>query len=358
MGKGKRAERSPAPAPKGRLIPVLGAAALTLVLVAVLCLRAIPQPFPRLEVAGYRITREEYTWAMYQARNDVLSLCSAGGISLKDWNEETPLGVPSELAADRALELLTEFYAVGTLAVERGYLADAGFASMKQDMEALNQKRLDAVAAGQVVTGVVTFELDRYIEYRSASLRRQFCDDPANPEMAVTREDILARYEADKDNLYGMEDSFELVFLLMDAPPEEADALERELRDLEGLAREKGSLALALDETHPLSGYCQELTVDSGNYAAYARSHSDLLAWAEALETGEIGFFRQENRLCLVQCVLRTDHDYVPLESVASVVEQTIRESRYDALIAQRMEQLTVSGDLQALYRYTAEQLS
>ena len=39
------------------------------------------------------------------------------------------------------------------------------------------------------------------------------------------------------------------------------------------------------------------------------------------------------------------------------MVVQSIRESRYDALIAQAMAEMEIRGDLQALYRFTAEQL-
>ena len=81
--------------------------------------------FPRLEVAGFRIDREEYRQVLYRARNDVLSDHAAAGHSLKDWTAETPLGDPIRLTMDRAIEILTETYAVSTLAVERGYLADA-----------------------------------------------------------------------------------------------------------------------------------------------------------------------------------------------------------------------------------------
>ena len=39
------------------------------------------------------------------------------------------------------------------------------------------------------------------------------------------------------------------------------------------------------------------------------------------------------------------------------MVEQSIRESRYDGLIAERMDSMQIQGDLKELYRYTAQQL-
>lgn len=102
-------------------IPVLCAVLLTLA-----GLLGCSPRFPRLEVGGFRVTEEEYLRAMYQARNEVLSDHAAISHSLLDWSAETPLGDPRELTMERTLTLLREYYAEGTLAVERGYLADAG----------------------------------------------------------------------------------------------------------------------------------------------------------------------------------------------------------------------------------------
>ena len=339
-------QRAPAPPGKKAAIPVLCAA----VLVLAACLWVFASPFPRLEVAGYRITQEEYLRAMYQARNDVLSDHAAAGISLADWSHETALGDPCRLTMERAVEILTEYYAVSTLAVERGYLSDAAFNAMVQDMEEVNRQRQEALEAGDKITGIPNFTMDDYITYRASNISLQFCNDPGNPENQVTAEEIRQRYEADRDTLYYQPDSVELAFLAADAA---SDDLEQAFH----LAREKGSLAAALEEMPQLKAYYQEISVHPGNYAVYDRSHSDVLACAAGLERGEISqVFRQDGRLCLVQCLQRTVHDAIPLEDVESVVVQSIRESRYDELIAARMEDMDIRGDLERLYRFTAEQ--
>lgn len=338
---------------------ILGAAALVLALAVTLFLQRMPSPFPRLEVAGYRIPREEYIRAMYQARNDVLSDHAAAGISLTNWQEETPLGDPCQLITDRALEILSEYYAVSTLAVERGYLADAGYDAMLRDMENINRQRQEALESGAIITGIPQFTLDDYISYRASNLRIQFCNDPDNPDAQVTPEEILQRYEADKDNLYVLPDDLELAFLVINTTPEEAQERIPEMESLRQLALEKGDLALALEEIPQLKEYYQEISVNRGNYSVYARSHGDILVCAEDLMTGDISqVFQQEGWLCLVYCRQRTEYSYSSLEDVESVVAQSIRESRYDALIAGRMEETEVNTDLQALYRFTAEQFS
>lgn len=346
-----RKQRAPVPAGKRAAVPVLCVLVLTAL---ALCLWAFSSPFPRLEASGFRISQEEYLRAMYRARNDVLSDHAAAGISLTDWSTETALGDPCQLTMERALEILTEYYAVSTLAVERGYLADAGYDAMKRDMEEINRQRQEALEAGEMVTGIPQFTMDDYLTYRASNIRLQFCNDSANPENQVTPEEIRQRYEADRDDLYQQPDSMELAFLAADAAD---DDLEQAFHSLRQRALETGDLALALEESPELQVHYQEISVTPGTYSAYTRSHGDILTCAADLQTGEISrVFRQEDWLCLVECRSRTVHQYVPLEDIQSVVVQSIRESRYDALIAARMEATQILGDLQSLYRFTAEQ--
>ena len=324
----------------GRLgLLALGTAVLVLGALA-LGARTLSGGFPRLETAGFRIGEEEYLRAMYQARNEVLSAHAAAGISLKDWSSETELGDPCRMTMDRALEILDEYYAVSLLAVERGYLEDAGYDAMLESLEE--------------VTGIPSFTVEDYLTYRSSGLKLQFCSDPDNPEYAVTPEEIRQRYEADRDSLYRQPDAMELRFLLADVPSGEAEELEKTFEQ----ARELGDLAAAVEALPRLADCYQEISVHPGNYGAYARSHGDVLAWAAELQPGELSqVFRREDRLCLIECLGRTANTYVPLEEVESIVVQSIRESRYDALIARRMEEMEISGDLKQLYRFTAEQL-
>ena len=336
-----------------------GAAALVISLLPVLRPRETPDSFPQLEVAGYRISREEYLQAMYQARNDVLSDHAAAGLSLKSWDEDTPLGNPCELITRRALEILSEYYAISTLAVERGYLADASYDAMLRDMEDFNRQRQEALESGNIITGLPHFTPEDYMTYRASNLRIQFTNDISNPENQLTPDQIREQYDADKDSLYVLPDDLELAYLVISTSPEEADALTPELEKLRQLTLEKGSLTLALEEMPHLKSFYREISVDRGTYSVYARSHGDILACAAQLQSGEISqVFRMDGWLCLVQCRQRIQHNYVPLEDVESVVVQSLREKRYDALIAERMEIMKIEADLPALFRFTAEQFN
>ena len=84
-------------------------AALLLLICAVAVWRAASDRFPRLEVSGFPVSREEYVRAMYQARNEVLSDHAAAGISLTDWSRETALGDPCKLVTERATQILAGY---------------------------------------------------------------------------------------------------------------------------------------------------------------------------------------------------------------------------------------------------------
>ena len=327
------------------LLPLLCAAALIPLL--------FQGSFPRLEVAGFRVREEEYLRAMYQARNEVLSDHAAQGIALTDWDRETALGDPRELTVQRTLDILAEYYAVSTLAVERGYLADAGYDAMLRELEQTNRQRKEALASGTIITGIPSFTVEDFLAYRASSLRLEFTNDPDQPENQVTEEEIRLRYEADRDALYRQPDSMELAYIAIDAAPGEIDALEQAL-----LALSPGSLAEALEAQPGLKAYYAEASIQPENYSFYDRTISDVLSLAAGLQPGErSGVIRQGERLYLVECLGRTVHSYVPLEDVQSVVAQSIRESRYDTLIAARAEQLPIQVDLDQLYRFTAAQL-
>ena len=67
---------------KAKWLWVIPAALLILICSAAVW-RAASGGFPRLEVSGFPVSREEYVRAMYQARNEVLSDHAAAGISFR-----------------------------------------------------------------------------------------------------------------------------------------------------------------------------------------------------------------------------------------------------------------------------------
>lgn len=331
----------------------LGMAVLVLALLGGMALKH-RQAQPRLKIAGYEISEEAYNWAMYKARNEVLSLHSAAGISPVEWDVRTELGLPLEMVADRAVEILKEFHAVGILAVERGYLKDASFAALQEERQALNDRNREAIDAGGIVTGLTNYTLERFIDYRTAGLRRQFCNDESNPEMAVTEQELRQRYEQDKDKFFALPDSFVLRWIEI----RDRTELEPEVEQLRLDAVETGSLAEALENYPQLAPYFREESFDGRQYATYEREYSLLLSYAEELNTGEFSrVICREGWIWLVECLERRENGYENFDSVAAVVRKTVQEERYDALVAQLAAQLEAEYDADGLYSYNARML-
>lgn len=331
----------------------IGAAVLLFSLLGIWGISRGPERL-RLKVAGDEIGEEAYSWAMYKARNEILSMHSAAGISPVEWDVRTELGLPSEMVSDRAVEILKEFYAVGTLAVERGYLEDAGFDALEQARQALNKSKQEAVASGGIVTGLTSYSMERYIDYRNESLRRQFCDDEANPEMVITEQELTERYEQDKDRFYALPDSFRLSWIQVQNQPQ----LEEQLGQLRVDAVESGSLTKALEQYPQLAVFHREEYFDGGNYAAYEREYSFLLACADELQRGEFSrVICQDGQIWLIACVERKENGYADFGSVAAVVKGNIRKERYDALVTSLAGQISAEYDAGALYSYTAGRL-
>lgn len=332
----------------------LAAAVLVLALLGGMALKH-RRAQPPLKIAGYEIGEEEYNWAMYRARNEVLALHSAAGISPIEWDVRTELGLPLEMVAERTVEILKEFYAINTLAVERGYLQDASFAALEEARQALNKNNQEAIAAGEIVTGLTNYTLERYIDYRTAGLRRQFCYDESNPEMAVTEQELRLRYEQDKDIFYALPDSFILSWIEIRHRPE----LETQAEQLRLDAAEAGSLAEVMARYPELAACHREESFEGRDYGTYEREYSLLLAYADELDAGEISqVICRDGWIWLLECVQRRENGYVDFDSVAAVVRGTVREERYDALVAQLAGQIDAEYDAEALYRYTARQLS
>lgn len=316
-----------------------------------------------LTVDGTEIHEEVYRWAMFSARNDVLAEHTRNGISPVYWNTPTSLGMPYEMVAERAVEILRENYAVSSLAVERGYLEDASFEALSDQFKSENKDRAEAISAGKIITGLSGYDLNQYIQYRASALRRQYCDDDNNPEMNITEEEMRQRYDQDKDSLYVQEDKLDLRYIevytdSLELSEKKIAELEEEVDDLRQAAAEWGSLEEALEQVPSLQKYYQTATIDEESYAAYARSNEDLLYYAEDLQTGDLSKLINENgRIFLIECVKRVKNGYIPFETLTSVLKRSLQEQKYDVLIENRTTRIEAIYDAEKLYRYTAKQL-
>lgn len=348
---------------ENRLLRITVIAVVTLVCAVLMFFTLNAQNKVFLRLDGIEVREEEYRWAMFSARNDVLAELNARGVLQVAWNEQTDLGMPYEMVAERAVEILKEYYATASLAVECGYLKDSSFESLKNELAAENEGRAQAIAAGEIITGLSSYDLNQYIQYRASAIRRQYCDDDANPGMNVTEEDMLQLYERDKQALYRQEDDLELRYIeiytgTMALTEKEHAELEQEVEILRQKTVTAGSMEEALEEAPGLLMYYQTLEIDSGSYAAYARAYSDVLSYSEELQTGDVSAVISESGwIFLIECAERVKHGYLSFESLISTLKRSVQEDRYDAIIDERSTQIEAIYNARKLYLYTAEQL-
>lgn len=128
-----------------------------------------------LIIDGNKVDEKEYRCAMFSARDDILAQMNQSGDPKLIWNAQTDIGVPYEMVAERAIQILREYYAVNSLAVEYGYLESAGFGTLTEQLKRENEYRAAAIAAGELVTGLTSYDFDQYIQYRMDAIRRQYC---------------------------------------------------------------------------------------------------------------------------------------------------------------------------------------
>lgn len=316
-----------------------------------------------LIIDGNKVDEKEYRCAMFSARDDILAQMNKSGDPRMIWNAQTDLVVPYEMVAERAIQILREYYAVSSLAVEYGYLESAGFGALTEQLKKENEYRAAAIAAGEPVTGLVSYDLDQYIQYRMDAIRRQYCQDAGNPGMDISETELRQQYEQDKGSLYTQADDLYLSYIEIDTnsmelSEQELIVLETEVELLRQKAVACGSLQEALTQFPNLRQYCAKLAIGGNEYAAYAKSYATLLCYADGLQTGDISDMISEyGTIFLIECTERVKNDYVPFESLTSVLEQSVRNQRYDCMIQERIFQSKIEYDAEKLYQYTGQQL-
>lgn len=316
-----------------------------------------------LTIDGSNVSEEEYRWAMFSARNDILAQMGADGGSQITWNVQTDFGIPYEMVTERAIQILQEYYAVASLGVECGYLRSVGFGELTENLEEENEKRIAAIADKEFITGLARYNLDQSIQYRMDAIRRQYCEDEGNPGMYVSEADLRQQYEQDKANLYTQADDLDLHYIEIDTG--DMNLSGKELVDLEDevyLLRQEAvncaSLQEALLKFPDLKQYYSTLEISGNEFAVYARSYTTLLGYAESLQTGVISDVINENgTVFLIECAKRMKNDYIPFENLTSVLMRSVRNRRYNCIIQERIAQTKVEYDTEKLYQYTLRQL-
>lgn len=164
--------------------------------------------FPTITFGKTVIEQQEYVKAMKTQRAAALnhfkqqydvSLSSAG------WTGDYDGEIPYQWLAKQTIETLKRRHAAYLIGVEQGLVDDDSYAAIVQRMKNVNQGNASAKANGNIVYGRTTFDIDSYISYELSALKNNYTSNDANPDMALSDEDVQAYYDAHDWTLEGVE---------------------------------------------------------------------------------------------------------------------------------------------------------
>lgn len=152
-----------------------------------------------LKIDGEEVSAEEYIQTMKDKEYKITvyfkeqyDAKTGGDFWEVSFGDETPY----KKLADDTLEELKYRHAIFAVAEAKGYLEDASYPALKQQMEEENQKRQEKIDRGEPVYGLSEYTLDLYLEYEMSSLKEQYCNDENNEDMKVTEDELEQLYNS------------------------------------------------------------------------------------------------------------------------------------------------------------------
>ena len=307
-----------------------------------------------------KIDKEEFLAAASQRRYEVTSYFSGksgGNVDSDFWEREIEGEVPYQKLAEAAIEELKYFHAVYSLAAEKGYIENDDYSSFLERWESENKIRKEKIEKGEAVYGLSEYTLDLYKEYEMDTLQKRYCEDLENEGMNITDDDRMQYYEEHKA-YYNQEDDRILDYIQI--PYEEENISEDQVQELkESLTSvykqmdQDHSISALAEEDENLSSYFMHADVTAAELSFYAKTDSDILEYAWDLGEGESTAVLDENGcLYLIECTKRKANDAIPMDEIKDNINKTLREERYNEIIAERALHASVECDMEQVYSF------
>ncbi len=313
-----------------------------------------------MTINGSKIDKEEFLAAASQKKYEVTSYFSGksgGNVDSDFWEREIEGEVPYKKLAEAAIEELKYFHAVYGLAAEKGYVENDDYQSFLERWESENKIRKEKIEKGEVVYGLSEYTLDLYREYEMDTLQKSYCDDLENEGMDITDGDRQQYYEENRE-YYTQEDDRILDYVQI---PYESENISED--KVEKLKESLTSVYKAMDKEHSLSElagndesllpYLEHADVTAEELSLYSRSIGDVLGYAWELKEGESTAVLDENGcLYLIECTERKENDAVSIDEVKDNINKTLREERYNDIVAERAANASVECDMEQIYSF------
>ena len=311
-----------------------------------------------LAIDGNKISGEEFLEAAGRKRYEVASSflgTGSGSVDAGFWERETGGELPYEKLAEAAIEDLKYFHAVYGLAEEKGYVEDGSYEAFVQRWQAENELRKERIENGEVVYGLSEYTQELYREYEMDVIQKSYCGDLDNEGMEVTDDD-RERYYKEYEAAYQRADDMTLDYIKI--PYEDLGMDEGQAKELKDCLT---SIYKNLDKEHSLadlagaeelvSAYLEHADVTTEELRNYSRTISDVLEYAWELEAGESTAVLDEyGILYLIECTDRRENEPTSVEEAKDGINKTLREERYEEIVAERAKNATVEGDMERIF--------
>lgn len=313
-----------------------------------------------MKISGCKIEQEEFLRAASKRKYEVTGYFSGkNGRSVDSgfWERETDGEIPYQKLAEAAIEELKHFHAVYGLAADQGYIEKEDYPSFLKRWESENETRKEKVKNGEAVYGLLEYTLDLYEEYEMDTLQKKYCGDLNNEGMDITDEERRRYYEEHKE-YYRQEDDRALDYIQIPYEAEsihdgKVEELKERLTDVYKKMDKNHSLSALAGEDETLSPYLLHADISASQLSLYTRSIGDILEYAWDLSEGESTTVLDENGcLYLIECTKRKANDAVAMEEIKDQINKTLREERYNEIIADRARNLEVDCNMEQVYSF------
>jgi len=253
------------------------------------------------------------------------------------YDGEAPLEWIKQKTLDECVRIKVE----QVFARDHGVIADAGYGAFLASLERENERRRQALAAGEPIYGPQQYTEDTYFTYFFTNMVLELKKRLSRGgELFALEATLREYYESVKHELYDRGDrvkiwTIEIPFRRREGQSEDLTREEARAKIEEVKARlERGDRFEDLAGEYNENGSLNERTMDDDSARFDWRRRPDMREHAMKLGEGETSdIFEERGAFCIVKCVEKDALGYMPFDEVKGNVRTRYTDAKYEALI-------------------------
>lgn len=287
-------------------------------------------------VNGVVISREEFQAELKEVRPLVYSYFSKNysadvshsGFWYKDFNGSTPTQYAKEMGLNRLIKRKVE----QGLAVKYGLIDDISYGTFCKKYNKENKRRLQAVNNKEIIYGPIQYDLRDYYDYLHSNLLIGLKNYLGQHEYNVSRNELMAYYERDKNKMYIQEEETrvnKMFISYMDQggnlDKDKKRQAEKIMKDIHKALNAKGGVE-SLNPTTLIANYplviTEEQVFNYKSIRADEQIYPQLKAYSRSLDIGEFSpLIDEANAINIIQVLDRKEASYKPFDEVEHIVQ-------------------------------------